>query len=47
MTVGAEFGEQAGESGESIFAARYRITTLGILILMTIIAFEALAVATA
>ena len=53
MTVGAEFGEQPGDSGrlsasvETIFAPRYRITTLGILILMTIIAFEALAVATA
>jgi MFS family permease len=47
VTVGAEFGEQSGESLESIFAPRYRITTLGILILMTIIAFEALAVATA
>lgn len=53
MTAGAEFGDDIGAgdpSGariESIFAARYRITTLGILILMTIIAFEALAVATA
>jgi len=37
----------SGGSHESIFAPRYRITTLGILILMTIIAFEALAVATA
>ena len=32
---------------ETIFSTRYRLTTLGILILMTIIAFEALAVATA
>ena len=32
---------------ESIFGARYRVSTLGILILMTIIAFEAMAVATA
>ena len=32
---------------ESIFAARYRVTTVGVLLLMTIIAFEALAVATA
>jgi MFS family permease len=53
VTVGAEFGDQAGASTppdgnvETIFAPRYRITTLGILILMTIIAFEALAVATA
>jgi MFS family permease len=31
----------------SIFASRYRTSTLGILILMTIIAFEAMAVATA
>jgi MFS family permease len=35
------------ESAQSIFAPRYRLTTLGILILMTIMAFEALAVATA
>lgn len=34
-------------SQESIFEPRYRVTTLGILILMTIIAFEAMAVATA
>ncbi|HJQ02216.1 MAG TPA: MFS transporter [Jatrophihabitans sp.] len=34
-------------SPESIFEPRYRVTTLGILILMTIIAFEAMAVATA
>jgi MFS family permease len=34
-------------SAESIFSPRYRITTLGIIILMTIIAFEAMAVATA
>ncbi len=45
--MGADFGEQQQGSIESIFAPRYRITTLGILILMTIIAFEALAVATA
>jgi MFS family permease len=32
---------------ESIFGARYRVSTLGTLILMTIIAFEAMAVATA
>ncbi|HTZ42945.1 MAG TPA: MFS transporter [Jatrophihabitans sp.] len=31
----------------SIFAASYRVTTVGVLMLMTIIAFEALAVATA
>ena len=36
-----------GHAGESVFSPRYRITTLGILISMTIIAFEALAVATA
>ena len=47
MTVGAESDERSGVQGESIFSSRYRITTLGILILMTIIAFEALAVATA
>jgi MFS family permease len=47
VTVGAEFGEESGVRIETIFAPRYRITTLGILILMTIIAFEALAVATA
>jgi MFS family permease len=47
VTVGAEFGEESGVRGGSIFAPRYRITTLGILVLMTIIAFEALAVATA
>jgi MFS family permease len=34
-------------AAESIFAARYRVTTVGVLLLMTIIAFEALAVATA
>jgi MFS family permease len=38
--------EDAGRSG-SIFSPRYRLTTLGIVILMTIIAFEAMAVATA
>ena len=38
---------QPDGSDQSIFSPRYRITTLGILILMTIIAFEALAVATA
>ncbi|MCW2523857.1 MAG: transporter [Frankiales bacterium] len=32
---------------ESIFSARYRLTTLGVIVLMTIIAFEAMAVATA
>jgi MFS family permease len=32
---------------QSIFAARYRGTTIGVLLLMTIIAFEAMAVATA
>ena len=47
MTVGSGPGEQLEPAGESIFSGRYRITTLGILILMTIIAFEALAVATA
>ena len=44
--MGAEFDEPRGVT-ETIFAPRYRVTTLGILILMTIIAFEALAVATA
>lgn len=34
-------------AGSSIFSPRYRVATLGILILMTIIAFEAMAVATA
>ena len=37
----------ADGTGRSIFAARYRVTTVGVLLLMTIIAFEALAVATA
>ena len=37
----------AGATELSIFGPRYRVTTLGILVLMTIIAFEALAVATA
>ena len=51
MTVGAEFGESA-DTRRCVecrvdLRPRYRITTLGILILMTIIAFEALAVATA
>ncbi len=43
IVVSAEEGRPA----ESIFAARYRVTTVGMLLLMTIIAFEALAVATA
>jgi MFS family permease len=47
VTAASEFVERPGSGGESIFSPRYRITTLGILILMTIIAFEALAVATA
>jgi MFS family permease len=47
VTAASEFVDQPGSGGESIFSPRYRITTLGILILMTIIAFEALAVATA
>lgn len=50
MSAAPEFGEQQAEAGAlatSIFSPRYRITTLGVLILMTIIAFEALAVATA
>jgi MFS family permease len=42
IAVGAD-----GSTAESIFAARYRVTTVGVLLLMTIIAFEALAVATA
>ena len=36
-----------GQPAESIFAARFRATTVGVLLLMTIIAFEAMAVATA
>ncbi|MFL6162994.1 MAG: MFS transporter [Jatrophihabitantaceae bacterium] len=40
-------GTSGRPAAESIFAARYRITTVGVLLLMTIIAFEALAVATA
>ncbi|MEO6502404.1 MAG: MFS transporter [Jatrophihabitantaceae bacterium] len=47
MSVASKSVEQSGSGRESIFSPRYRITTLGILILMTIIAFEALAVATA
>jgi len=48
VTVRAEPGRQGRQdSSGSIFSAAYRVTTLGILILMTIIAFEALAVATA
>jgi MFS family permease len=50
MTAAPEPGEQLSESAGtalSIFAPKYRVTTLGIIILMTIIAFEALAVATA
>lgn len=47
MSVARKSVEQPGSGYESIFSPRYRITTLGILILMTIIAFEALAVATA
>ncbi len=46
MSVAPKSVEQPS-GNESIFSSRYRITTLGILILMTIIAFEALAVATA
>jgi len=50
IVVGAD-GSRATASGpaprESIFAARYRGTTIGVLLLMTIIAFEAMAVATA
>ena len=47
--VTSEIVEQAtgNRAAESIFAARYRVTTVGVLLLMTIIAFEALAVATA
>ncbi|HST48979.1 MFS transporter [Jatrophihabitans sp.] len=46
MTVRAEPRAPGGRAG-TIFSPAYRVTTLGILILMTIIAFEALAVATA
>jgi MFS family permease len=49
VTVRAEPSRSDGPDrrDRTIFAPAYRITTLGILILMTIIAFEALAVATA
>jgi len=46
VTRAADHDERLVPAG-SIFSPEYRITTLGILILMTIIAFEALAVATA
>jgi MFS family permease len=39
--------DSSGRSSVSIFSPAYRISTLGIVILMTIIAFEAMAVATA
>jgi MFS family permease len=45
--VTAEPNLSSSGRSDSIFSPRYRITTLGILILMTIIAFEAMAVATA
>lgn len=45
MTVETDRQHEATE--RSIFAARYRASTVGVLLLMTIIAFEALAVATA
>jgi MFS family permease len=45
--VAAEPYPSTSGRSDSIFSPRYRITTLGILILMTIIAFEAMAVATA
>jgi MFS family permease len=50
VSAAADYGNQqapAGRPATSIFSPTYRITTFGVLILMTIIAFEALAVATA
>lgn len=47
MTVRAEPRATGTSGGRTTFSPDYRATTLGILILMTIIAFEALAVATA
>lgn len=46
MSLGIQPSVPAGPE-RSIFGSRYRVPTLGILILMTIVAFEALAVATA
>ncbi len=43
----ADPADEAAVRVPSIFSSAYRITTVGILVLMTIIAFEALAVATA
>ena len=47
MTSKIVVSGDGGRTAESIFGARYRVTTVGVLLLMTIIAFEALAVATA
>ena len=47
LRTGPEERTGQGAPAQTIFSPAYRVTTLGVLILMTIIAFEALAVATA
>ena len=47
MVVKTEIREQTAPISTSVFAPAYRLTSAGILILVTLIAFEAMAVAAA